>query len=209
MRCKIEIPELLLSYGLTVKTQKFVLSLSHSLDDFLECIQIQFKTNIKYLDVSGSVEMQIQQKSFEYFCELFKVNTKKVNLEIKYLDVSQKTGRVHPACLVDGVAPDVKHWLGCPYDPADQGPHRHADTEHEVVEGVLVDVVKFVVELRSKVDQVTEMVIRIVLRQQNMIQINSRRACNCSFRSPFGYIKYTNIEHITFCNFSQRKARYR
>ena len=63
MRCKIEIPELL-SYGLTVKTQKFVLSLSHSLDDFLECIQIQFKTNIKYLDVSGSVEMQIQQKSF-------------------------------------------------------------------------------------------------------------------------------------------------
>lgn len=64
MRCKIEIPELLLSYGLTVKTQKFVLSLYHSLDDFLECIQIQFKTNIKYLDVSGSVEMQIQQKSF-------------------------------------------------------------------------------------------------------------------------------------------------
>ena len=103
--------------------------------------------------------------------------------------MSQKTGRVHPACLVDGVSPDVKHWFCCPDDPADQGPHRHADTEHEVVEGVLVDVVKFVVELRSKVDQVTEMVIRIVLRQQNMLQTNSRRSFKLILRSPFGLVK--------------------
>ena len=120
--------------------------------------------------------MQIQEKSFEYFCELFNLNTKKVNLETKYLDMSQQTSRVHPTRLVDCVSPDVKHGFCRPDDPTDQGPHRHADTEHEVVEWVLVDVVKFVVELRSEVDQVTEMVERIVLRQQQqiMLQVKSQ-----------------------------------
>ena len=154
----------MLSYGLTVKTQKFVLSLSF--DEFSECIQIELKTNIKYLDVSVSVEMQIQEKSFEYFCELFNLNTKKVNLEIKYLDMSQQTSRVHPARLVDGVSPDVKHWFCCPDDPADQGPHRYPDPEHEVVERVLVDVIQLVVELSSEVYQVTQMIIWIVLKKE-------------------------------------------
>ena len=123
-------------------------------------------------------EMQIQEKSFEYFCELFNLNTKKVNLETKYLDMSQQTSRVHPARLVDGVSPDVKHRFCRPDDPADQGPHRHADTEHEVVERVLVDVVKFVVELRSEVDQVTEMVKRIVLRTTEYATDQSGSAYN-------------------------------
>ena len=78
--------------------------------------------------------------------------------------MSQQTGRIHPAGLIDGVSPDVKHWFCGPDDPTDQGTHRHANPEHEVVEGVLVDVVKLVVELRSKVYQVTEVVVWIILQ---------------------------------------------
>ena len=83
--------------------------------------------------------------------------------------MSQQTGRVHPACLIDGVSPDVENWFCRPDDPADQGPHRHPDPEHEVVEGVLVDVIQLVVELGSEVYQVAQMVIRIVLNKRGFI----------------------------------------
>lgn len=88
-----------------------------------------------------------------------------MDLEIKYLDVSQQTSRVHPACLIDRVSPDVKHRFCCPDDPADQGPHRYPDPEHEVVERVLVDVIQLVVELSSEVYQVTQMIIWIILKK--------------------------------------------
>ena len=78
--------------------------------------------------------------------------------------MSQESRGVHPASLVYCVAPDIKHRLGGPDYPADQRPGSHSDPQHEVVEGVLVDVVKLVVELRSKVYQVTEMVIWIILQ---------------------------------------------
>ena len=85
--------------------------------------------------------------------------------------MSQQTGRVHPACLIDGVSPDVENWFCRPDDPADQGPHRNPDPEHEVVERVLVDVIQLVVELRSEVYQVTKMIIRIVLNKRGYILI--------------------------------------
>ena len=79
--------------------------------------------------------------------------------------MSQQTSRVHPACLIDRVSPDVKHRFCCPDDPADQGPHRYPDPEHEVVERVLVDVIQLVVELSSEVYQVTQMIIWIILKK--------------------------------------------
>ena len=88
-----------------------------------------------------------------------------MDLEIEYLDVSQQTSRVHPACLIDRVSPDVKNRFCCPDDPADQGPHRYPDPEHEVVERVLVDVIQLVVELSSEVYQVTQMIIWIILKK--------------------------------------------
>ena len=94
-----------------------------------------------------------------------------MDLEIKYLDVSQQTSRVHPACLIDRVSPDVKHRFCCPDDPADQGPHRYPDPEHEVVERVLVDVIQLVVELSSEVYQVTQMIIWIILKKRLDIYI--------------------------------------
>ena len=85
-----------------------------------------------------------------------------------YLDMTQHSGGVHPAGLVHCVAPDVEHRLGGPNDPADQRPHRHPYPEHEVVEGVLVDVVQLVVQLGGKVNEVTEMVVWIILEQRRV-----------------------------------------
>ena len=78
--------------------------------------------------------------------------------------MTQHSGGVHPAGLVDRVAPDVEDRLGGPDDPADQRPHRHSYPEHEVVEGVLVDVVQLVVQLSSEVYQIAEVIVWIVLR---------------------------------------------
>ena len=77
--------------------------------------------------------------------------------------MTQHSGGVHPAGLVDRVAPDVEDRLGGADDPADQRPHRHSYPEHEVVEGVLVDVVQLVVELGGKVNEVAEMIVWIIL----------------------------------------------
>ena len=79
--------------------------------------------------------------------------------------MTQQTSGVHATGLIHSVPPDVKDRLGRPDDPADQRTHRHADPEHEVVEGVLVDVVQLVVELRGEVNQVTKVVVRIVLQE--------------------------------------------
>ena len=77
--------------------------------------------------------------------------------------MTQHSGGVHPAGLVDRVAPDVEDRLGGADDPTDQRPHRHSYPEHEVVEGVLVDVVQLVVELGGKVNEVAEMIVWIIL----------------------------------------------
>ena len=76
----------------------------------------------------------------------------------------QDTSGVHPASLVDSVAPDIKDGLGGPNDPTDEGSGGHAYPQHEVVEGVLVDVVQLVVQLSREIYQVTEVIVRIVLR---------------------------------------------
>ena len=78
--------------------------------------------------------------------------------------MSQESRGVHPASLVYCVAPDIKHRLGGPDYPADQRPGSHSDPQHEVVEGVLVDVVQLVVQLSREIYQVTEVIVRIVLR---------------------------------------------
>ena len=83
---------------------------------------------------------------------------------LAYLNVAQDTSGVHPAGLVHSVSPDIKDGLGGPNDPADQGPRGHSDPQHEVVEGVLVDVVQLVVQLRGEVYQVAEVIVGIVLR---------------------------------------------
>ena len=111
--------------------------------------------------------------------------------------MSQQTGRVHPACLIDGVSPDVENRFCRSDDPADQGPHRHPDPEHEVVERVLVDVIQLVVELRSEVYQVTKMIIRIVLNKRGYILIFGSH-----LHSP---LCKEYIEQITFCNSSRRR----
>ena len=79
--------------------------------------------------------------------------------------MTQQTSGVHATGLIHGVPPDVEDRLGGPNDPADQWPHRHADPEHEVVEGVLIYVVQLVVELRGEVNQVTKVIVRIVLQK--------------------------------------------
>lgn len=77
--------------------------------------------------------------------------------------MSQDPCRVHPTGLVDRVAPDIKDRFGGPNDPTDEGSGGHAYPQHEVVEGVLVDVIQLVVQLGRKIYQVTEMIVRIVL----------------------------------------------
>ena len=121
-----------------------------------------------------------------------------MDLEIKYLDVSQQTSRVHPACLIDRVSPDVENRFCCPDDPADQGPHRYPDPKHEVVKRVLVDVIQLVVELSSEVYQVTQMIIWIILKKRGYIFVLGVSDPLCK-----GY-----IEQITFCNSSRRRVQY-
>ena len=76
----------------------------------------------------------------------------------------QDTSGIHPACLVDSVAPDIKDGLGGPNDPTDQGAGGHSNPQHEVVEGVLVDVLQLVVQLRREIYQVAEVIVGVVLR---------------------------------------------
>ena len=61
------------------------------------------------------------------------------------------------------VSPDIKHWLGCSDDSADEGPDGHADPKLELVKGVFVDVLQLVVHLGAEVYQVTQ-VVELVLR---------------------------------------------
>ena len=88
-----------------------------------------------------------------------------------YLNVPQDTCRVHPAGFVDRIAPDIKHRFGGPNHPADQGPGGHTNPQHEVVEGVLVDVVQLVVQLRGEVYQVAEVIVGIVLRISRRVSV--------------------------------------
>ena len=80
-----------------------------------------------------------------------------------HLDVPEHPGAVHPARLVDGVAPDVEHGLGRADDAADQRPRRHAHPQLEVVEAVLVDVLQLVVQLGREVDQVADVIVGVIL----------------------------------------------
>ena len=83
---------------------------------------------------------------------------------LHYLDMSQDPCRVHPTGLVDRVAPDIKDRFGGPNDPTDEGSGGHAYPQHEVVEGVFVDVVQLVVQFRCEVYQVTKVIVGIILR---------------------------------------------
>ena len=76
----------------------------------------------------------------------------------------QDTSGIHPASLVDSVAPDIKDGLGGPNDPTDKGARGHSNPQHEVVEGVLVDVLQLVVQLRREIYQVAEVIVGVVLR---------------------------------------------
>ena len=80
-----------------------------------------------------------------------------------HLYVPEDPGAVHPARLVDGVAPDVEHGLGRADDAADQRTRRHAHPQLEVVEAVLVDVLQLVVQLGREVDQVADVIVRVIL----------------------------------------------
>ena len=87
-----------------------------------------------------------------------------LNLGTHYLNVAQYPCRVHPTGFIDRVAPDVKHRFGGPNDPTDQGTGGHAYPQHEVVEGVFIDVVQLIVQFRSEIYQVTEVIVGILLR---------------------------------------------
>ena len=89
---------------------------------------------------------------------------------LPYLNVAQDPCRVHPTGFVDRVAPDVKHRFGGPNDPTDQGSGRHAYPQHEVVEGVFIDVVQLVVQFRREIYQVTEVIVGIVLRISRFVR---------------------------------------
>ena len=77
--------------------------------------------------------------------------------------MSEDPGAVHPARLVDGVAPDVEHGLGRADDAADQRTRGHAHPQLEVVEAVLVDVLQLVVQLGREVDQVADVIVWVIL----------------------------------------------
>ena len=80
-----------------------------------------------------------------------------------HLYVPEDPGAVHPARLVDGVAPDVEHGLGRADDAADQRTRGHAHPQLEVVEAVLVDVLQLVVQLGREVDQVADVIVGVIL----------------------------------------------
>ena len=86
-----------------------------------------------------------------------------VKVLVGHLYVSEDPGAVHPARLVDGVAPDVEHGLGGADDAADQRTRGHAHPQLEVVEAVLVDVLQLVVQLGREVDQVADVIVRVIL----------------------------------------------
>ena len=80
-----------------------------------------------------------------------------------HLYVPEHPCAVHPARLVDGVAPDVEHGLGRADHAAHQRPRRHAHPQLEVVEAVLVDVLQLVVQLGGEVNQVADVIVGVIL----------------------------------------------
>ena len=74
------------------------------------------------------------------------------------LDTTKHPCAVHSACLIDSVTPDVKDGLCGSNNSTDQWSNCHSDPQLKLVEGMFVDVLKFVIHLGSKVDQVTQVV---------------------------------------------------
>ena len=77
--------------------------------------------------------------------------------------MSQDSCRIHSTGLIHRVPPDVKHRFSCSNNSTHEGTIGHTYPQLEIVEWMFVDVIQLVVELGSKVYQVTKMVVRVII----------------------------------------------
>ena len=103
--------------------------------------------------------------------------------------------RVHPAGHVDRVAPDVVLRLPCPDDSGNYRPDVDPDPDHEVVVGVVVDVLKLLTHAEDVLHKLGDVVDRtetsVLIVIQDLVLGDESNCCHVSRSDRLDLVKST------------------